>query len=156
MKHKAAKKQRYMEAQNHRCCYCGYVVSGDYNPNHPRYPSWEHVIAQVCGGKTCPENLVISCVYCNQKRDMLGLSAYDFYEWAQSNLNDINNDVDRIISRSKRKNIPLGQRRVNRRVNRISKAEKRLLTSPRLQYKKKNASSSSPEGWPDPSAEMAR
>lgn len=77
-------KRMFMEAQNHRCAYCGHGLEVE-NATGPNYATWEHVEARR-GDKTRDRmsNLVISCHLCNALRDELKLSALDYYEWAIS------------------------------------------------------------------------
>lgn len=52
--------------QNHRCCLCG--IRMGYFGDWQRYPTFEHVVPRVFGGRFEYENLVISCSECNCKR----------------------------------------------------------------------------------------
>lgn len=69
-----AKKQLYRnylktllsERQNHKCCYCGLVVTDV--PNSRRQSTTEHVIPQSRGGKWDLWNCVIACSKCNRRR----------------------------------------------------------------------------------------
>lgn len=58
--------RRLMEAQNHRCCYCGRRFSDD--PASPQRATREHVIPKAQGGVGEWSNLVAACLDCNRKR----------------------------------------------------------------------------------------
>lgn len=64
--HKARKRARLSEAQNHRCCYCGCEMEVD--PNHPRGATLEHYQAKAHGGLNHRDNCVIACRTCNTTR----------------------------------------------------------------------------------------
>lgn len=81
-------KDRLSEAQNHRCCFCGYrfeysrhelnfkdvwpmIYRGvhlDISVGKKRYPTFEHIVPRIFGGTNDEENLAISCNDCNNKR----------------------------------------------------------------------------------------
>ncbi len=60
-----------LEAQNHRCCYCGTAV---FVGEKPRFAykktraTIEHVLPRTHGGSNDPSNLVIACYACNSER----------------------------------------------------------------------------------------
>lgn len=85
-------KRCFLESQNHRCCYCGHRMETLVRC-HPRYATWEHVVALRNGGTDALDNLVLACATCNHTRDHLDLSAEDFYAWVQVNRNAIEGKV---------------------------------------------------------------
>lgn len=48
-----------LEAHEYRCAYCG---------EHSQYLGMDHVVPISCGGEHIPENVVPSCITCNQTR----------------------------------------------------------------------------------------
>lgn len=62
-------KERLSEAQNHRCCYCGFRMNE--STHWRRYPTFEHVIPVSTGGADLPDNIVIACFDCNSSRSSL-------------------------------------------------------------------------------------
>lgn len=83
---KRSVKVRFLESQNHRCCYCGDRFDVN-NPKHPDYATWEHVVERSKGGTNSVTNMVLACSFCNNRRDILRLSAEDYYQWAIKNKN---------------------------------------------------------------------
>lgn len=84
----AQRRENFAERQNHRCCYCHEQMISGYEPRydrHPRAATWEHVVERRNGGQDESFNLVIACSVCNNLRDVLNLTAYEFYDWAQQN-----------------------------------------------------------------------
>lgn len=56
--HKLRQKQRLLESQDNRCCYCGCHLTLET-------ATIDHVIARASGGDNTLENKVVSCVDCN-------------------------------------------------------------------------------------------
>jgi 5-methylcytosine-specific restriction endonuclease McrA len=54
------------EAQNWRCCYCGYRMEGSGSESNA--PSFEHVTPIVLGGMDDDDNIAIACRGCNERR----------------------------------------------------------------------------------------
>lgn len=54
------------ERQNHRCCYCG-IRTIDIQGSK-RSATIEHILPKSQGGKDDPENYVLACSDCNNKR----------------------------------------------------------------------------------------
>ncbi len=107
-------KKTLLEAQNHRCCYCGIHVQV-LDANMPDFATFEHVHSLNDGGRTACRNLVIACQSCNGYRAELGLNAYEFAEYALNNSEEIKTRVSRIrkgISNKIRQNPTLADRRI--------------------------------------------
>jgi 5-methylcytosine-specific restriction endonuclease McrA len=99
------KKRELMECQNHKCCYCGSVMTVEFL-RHPRYATWEHVIELSKGGTWDLDNLVIACSVCNHLRSAMKLDAYEFYEWAKDHLAEIEERVRNRFVRARNYNRP--------------------------------------------------
>ncbi len=57
------------EAQNHKCCYCGFRFS---NQTHTkRSATIEHVVPRSQGGADHPDNYVVACAGCNSSRGVM-------------------------------------------------------------------------------------
>jgi 5-methylcytosine-specific restriction endonuclease McrA len=59
------------EAQNWRCCWCGFRMDGtgmDWDA-----PTFEHVVPRSKGGLNELDNLVIACRQCNGARGKRGI-----------------------------------------------------------------------------------
>jgi 5-methylcytosine-specific restriction endonuclease McrA len=60
-------KRCLLEAQNHRCCYCGRRME-ERSVNRDEVATFEHVVPLGRGGPDHPANLVIACHGCNGDR----------------------------------------------------------------------------------------
>lgn len=90
-----------LEAQNHRCCYCHYRFNN--NKKSTRYATFEHVIPRKHGGTNHKWNLVMACAICNHTRDILNMTAEQFYYWVQENPNELLKLERAVISKKKNK-----------------------------------------------------
>ena len=70
---------RLSEAQNHRCCYCGCIMT--FDQNQETSVTRDHVMPKVFGGNNSWENLVAACFKCNVLRG--NVDAYRFYKLMQ-------------------------------------------------------------------------
>ena len=57
------------EAQNHRCCYCGFRFS--HQTHTKRSATIEHVVPRSQGGEDHPDNYVVACAGCNSSRGVM-------------------------------------------------------------------------------------
>ena len=80
-------KKRLLEAQNHRCGYCGCRMTTT-NPYAIDYATFEHYINLRDGGSDGIHNYAMACAFCNQLRDRLNLSAENFCLWIKENPKD--------------------------------------------------------------------
>lgn len=110
-----ANKRILLEAQNHRCCYCGTHMNTEY-PLHPRYATWEHVVRLDDGGEWRMRNLVIACSICNHTRDLMSLSAEAFYAWAVENLDEIERLAQERLASRKKRNRPFSFKPAKKRL----------------------------------------
>jgi 5-methylcytosine-specific restriction endonuclease McrA len=83
------RKMTVSEAQNHRCCYCGYRFTHEEPENSVRSWSWEHVVDRNDKERERTheyDNLVIACHLCNSLRGKTHWSVEIFYDWIKNNL----------------------------------------------------------------------
>jgi 5-methylcytosine-specific restriction endonuclease McrA len=103
-------RRRFMEAQNHRCCYCGSRFDTEAKSTQSaRYPSWEHVDNASDGGTSRMMNLVIACLACNNLRSIKDMSAYAFADWVLHNRDEVDKhakNVDHCLGIKERRNGP--------------------------------------------------
>lgn len=92
-----------LEAQNHRCCYCHSRFST--KTKSTRYATFEHVIPRRRGGTNHKWNLVMACAICNHTRDILNMTAEEFYYWVQENPNEIIKAEQAFIAKTKNKSL---------------------------------------------------
>jgi 5-methylcytosine-specific restriction endonuclease McrA len=95
--------QSLSEAQNHRCCYCRERMSDDRQSW--RFATIEHVIEVSKGGKSIFENLTMACMVCNSMRSQLGMTAYEYAEFAQQNPDHILQELKRLGKKRFRDNL---------------------------------------------------
>lgn len=81
-------RRRQLEIQRYRCAYDHYEMVLD-NPQHPRYATIEHVIKLSDGGSAQRRNVVMACSVCNNLRDIMKMTAFEFYDWAQEHKDEI-------------------------------------------------------------------
>jgi 5-methylcytosine-specific restriction endonuclease McrA len=55
--------------QEGKCYWCSVQMEGHQQPNHPRYPTGDHLIPLFAGGKTKHGNIVAACFRCNTSRN---------------------------------------------------------------------------------------
>jgi len=69
-KFKVAKSVRVAiyEAADWLCQLCESPVRPEEDPNHPRYPTLDHIQPRALGGSDAPENLRLACRQCNTLR----------------------------------------------------------------------------------------
>ena len=65
------------EAQNHRYCYCGVLMTDDGGPDSATI---EHLISRARGGKNDWMNCAVACRFCNEFRPD-HLTAEDYFVW---------------------------------------------------------------------------
>lgn len=51
-----------------KCQLCFSPVRPDADPNHPRYPTLDHIVPRALGGSDGAENLRLACRQCNTLR----------------------------------------------------------------------------------------
>lgn len=67
-------RSRLSEAQNHKCCFCGCVMTEERNKRNSS--TIEHVIPKSKGGPDHPDNFAASCDDCNNKRGDLPVDEF--------------------------------------------------------------------------------
>jgi len=74
---------KLLEAQNHRCCYCGDPMwypkldDGDAIPHHDtNRATVEHVVARTKGGSNFKHNFAMACSECNSVRGCMNLDKF--------------------------------------------------------------------------------
>jgi hypothetical protein len=87
-------KRCFLESQNHRCCYCGEIMNTFFT-RHPLFATWEHVQELRNNGLNTVDNFAIACRTCNSTRDLLDLSAEDYYEWVITHRDELKSIVEK-------------------------------------------------------------
>jgi hypothetical protein len=107
------------EAQNHRCCYCGFAFSyrdiyDSRGKNNIRTATYEHVInvSDIECSKNQKRkyldfsNIAIACNLCNSIRAKTTFDAYQFYDWVQNHLDIIQYIADGKIKANRKTMLP--------------------------------------------------